>query len=145
MHERKINLAILLGTCLALASTPLLAQDEERAGPSVREQVDQELEMFRTDLGLSDYTWNQVELILKSGIRERVAIAQRYGIDAEGGLESLSNKDKRRMMKAMKESRKSTADRMERYLDKDQMKAFEDYQEQKRDEMLARLEASETS
>ena len=130
--------------CATLLAMPAMAQDEEQTGPSVREQVDQELEVFRNELGLSDYTWAQVEVILKSGIRERLAIAQSYGLDGTpGALDNMERKDKRRMMKEMKESRKNTAERMERYLDKDQMKAFEAFQEQQRDEMRARLEASQ--
>ncbi len=134
-------ISILL-TAAVLAVAPLaVAQDDE--GLSVREQVDQELEVFRTELGLSEYTWTQVELILKSGIRERVAIARRYGLDETGSnYQALENKEKRRMQKDMKESRKNTAERMERYLDKDQMKAFKAFQEEQRDKMLARLEQS---
>lgn len=140
MQVRNILLISLLAAATAIGMTTACAQEEESEGPSVRELVDQELELFRTELGLSDYTWTQVELILKSGIRERVAIAQRYGIDQEGGVENLTNKDKRHLRKELKESRKNTEDRMERYLDKEQMKTFEDFQEQQRDQMLARLE-----
>ena len=45
-------------TALLMISMPVLAQDEP-VGPSVREQVETELEVFRTELGLSDYTWAQ--------------------------------------------------------------------------------------
>ena len=144
MQTHKASLTLFLSIGLALTGTAL-AQDEERTGPSVREQVDSQLEVYRTEMGLSDYTWNQVELILKSGIRERVAIAQRYGLDQEGAMDNLSNKDKRQMRKELKESRKNTEERMERYLDKEQMKAFKQFQEEQRDQMMARLESQQAT
>ena len=144
MQTPKAPLTFIFSIGLALTGTAL-AQDEERTGPSVREQVDSQLEVYRTEMGLSDYTWNQVELILKSGIRERVAIAQRYGLDQEGAMDNLSNKDKRQMRKELKESRKNTEERMERYLDKEQMKAFKQFQEEQRDQMMARLESQQAT
>lgn len=127
---------------LSLVVGPITAgaQADETGEPSVRERVQQELEQYREDLQLSNYQWSQVELILKSGIRERIAIAQQHGVDEIDDWSQLDRKAKRELSKDMKESRKNTAERMERYLTKDQMKAFEDYQDEQRDRLLARLE-----
>lgn len=127
---------------LSLVVGPITAgaQADETGEPSVRERVQQELEQYREDLQLSNYQWSQVELILKSGIRERIAIAQQHGVDEMDDWSQLDRKAKRELSKDMKESRKNTAERMERYLTKDQMKAFEDYQDEQRDRLLARLE-----
>ena len=141
---RKLTLSLTLS--LMLAAPMASAQDaEENTGPSVRERVEQELEQFRTDLDLTDYQWTQVEMILKSSIRERLAIAQRYGLEGQGDWSNLERKEKRQLAKDMKNSRKATAERMERYLDKEQMKAFKAYQEEKRDQMLARLESAQAN
>jgi C-terminal processing protease CtpA/Prc len=143
MQVKKLALPVLLAAFI-VTSPAVLAQEEDQ-GPSVRERVEQELEVVREELNLSDYKWAQVELILKSGIRERVAIVQRYGLDGTTvRFEDLSGKDQRRMRKDLKESLKNTEDRMERYLDKEQMKTFEEFQERQRDELLARLEQRET-
>ena len=126
---------------LGLVITPL-AMAQETDGPTTRQVLETELEDYRTLLEVSDYQWSQVRLILKSDIRERMAIAQRYGLDgSEGSLEQLSSKDLRRLKREMKDSRKATEERMERYLTKDQMKAFEKLNDQFHDELLAQLEA----
>jgi len=130
--------ACMLLLC-ALACPPATAQDEP-TGPTTREQVDTQLEALRQQLALSEYTWNQVHLILKTSIRERIAIANKYGLDAAEDRVELSSKEQRRMRKELKSSRKSTAERMERYLDKEQMKAFEKLQEAIDTEFLARVE-----
>lgn len=125
---------------LVLASTPLaMAQDTDE--PTTRQMVETELEDYRTQLEVSDYQWSQVRLILKSDIRERMAIAQRYGLDESGDSpELLSSKDLRRLKREMKNSRKATEERMERYLTKDQMKAFEKLNDQFHDDLMTRLE-----
>jgi len=132
-----------LALCLALAlttSSVTLAQDVTE--PTTRQRVETELEDYRTQLDVSDYQWSQVRLILKSDIRERMAIAQRYGLDETGGdPEEIDSKDLRRLKKEMKESRKATEDRMERYLTKEQMKTFEKLNNQFHDELMAQLEA----
>ena len=125
---------------LALAlSLPAMAQDD--AGPTTREQVATQLEDYKERMSLSDYQWSQVEMILKSGIRERVAIARRYGLDGNPEvLENLSRKDKRNLRKELKESREETEDRMKRYLDKEQFKEFKAIQEEIHEQFLARVE-----
>lgn len=133
---------IACGTAALLAAAhPGFAQDGDRSEMTVRERVEAELLTYRDQLALSDYQFSQVELILKSGIRERVAIAQRYGLDEFGdsGV-SMDSKEQRRMLKELKQSRKDTAERMERYLDKDQMKAFKQFQEERSERLLAQLD-----
>lgn len=119
-----------------LACPAALAQDEP-AGPTTRELVELQLEELKQELALSEYTWTQVHLILKTSIRERIAIAKKYGLDAGGEGVELSSKEERSMRKELKRSSKSTAERMERYLDKEQMKAFEDLQERIENDFLA--------
>ena len=46
------------------------------------------------------------------------------------------------MEKDLKQSRKDTAERMKRYLDKDQYKAFKQLQEDLHDTIVARIEAA---
>ena len=139
--------SLLLALLLALGGTlalPGMAQDADQAAVTTRELVDQRLAEMKDRLALSDYTWEQVHLILKSSIRERIAIARKYGLDGSGeALAELSGKDKRAMRRELKDSRKTTEERMERYLDKDQMKEFEAFQEEIYDDMLARMEARE--
>lgn len=133
MQKLTSSLAILL--LLSLTWTvPVVAQDE--AGETVREQVDAQLMEYQERLDLDDYTWSQVHLILKSNVKERLAIAQRYGLDGQGeAYDQLSGKEKRQMRGELKENRKATTDRMERYLTKDQMKVFKEIQEEHRDQM----------
>ena len=118
-------------------TVPALAQ-EETAGPTTRERVESQLADLKERLALSDYTWNQVHLILKTSIRERVAIAKKYGLEQPGDFDAMSGKDKRRLGKELKKNRKDTQERMERYLDKDQMKEFKAIQEEVHQEWLAR-------
>lgn len=64
-----------------LASAPLAAQDSADAtGTTTREVVDERLAELKTELDLTDYQWSQVEMTLKSSIRERLAIIRRYDL-----------------------------------------------------------------
>ena len=72
----RITFVTLLTLATAAWSLAATAQDDTDTGPSTRELVDAGLEDFRQQLNLSDYQWTQVEQILKSGVRQRVAIAR---------------------------------------------------------------------
>ena len=72
-----------------------------------------------------------------------MAIARRYGLNLEADERpELTGKDKRHLSKELKESRKGTSDRMKRYLDKDQMKEFKQFQEVQVENMRQRAEAT---
>jgi len=141
----KKYLPILFTLALLTVNAPSgWAQEEDTIQSTTRQRVETELEDYRTRLNVNEYQWNQVRLILKSDIRERMAIAQRYGLDGSSeSVEQLSSKQLRRLKREMKDSRKATEERMERYLDKDQMKAFEKVNEELHDDLLARLEAQQ--
>ena len=146
MKQRFLWSAIL-GLALLSASTVLPAQEEGAvtASPSstTREMVDARLADMKERLALSDYQWTQVEMILKSSIRERVAIIRRYGLD--GGPEAiaaLEGAEKRAMRRELKDTRKETEKRMKRYLDKEQYKEFKVIQEEIHDELIARVESA---
>jgi hypothetical protein len=140
MPRNPLLLALTLAF-LVLAGPTALAQESDLQS-TTRTRVEAALEEYREQLHLTDYQWTQVRLIIKSDIRERMAIAQRYGLDGDGeGIDQLSSKELRRLKRDMKNSRKATEERMERYLDKDQMKAFEAIHEQLHDELMAQLEA----
>jgi hypothetical protein len=130
------TLAIALGVGL----TPLSAPADEA---TTREIVEQGLEELKARLALDDYQWAQVEMILKSGIRERVAITRRYGLDGDTvTADSLDDDQVKAMRKDLKECRKNTEKRMKRYLDKEQYKEFKAVQEALHEELLARAEAA---
>jgi hypothetical protein len=110
---------------------------------TTREMVEERLADMKTRLALNDYQWTQVEMILKSSIRERVAIIRRYGLD--GGPEAiaaLEGAEKRAMKRELKDSRKNTEKRMKRFLDKEQYKEFKAIQEEIHDELIARVESA---
>lgn len=115
-----------------LGTAPLAAQESlDNSGTTTREEVDSRLATIKTEMDLSDYQWSQVEMILKSSIRERVAIIKRYGLDGSTDLlEPLEGSEKRAAKRELKTSRKDTEKRMKRYLDKAQYKEFKAYQEQ---------------
>lgn len=122
---------------------PVTTQANDSDGPTTRELVAMQMDDYREQLDLSEYKWTQVEQILKSGIRERVAIARRYGFDGTfDHYQAMDRKQKKQLAKDLKDSRKNTAERMKRYLDKDQYKAFEALQEDIHDEIVARVEAA---
>lgn len=130
-----------------LAALALLTGFVATAAPAddttTREIVEQGLEDMKTRLDLDDYQWSQVEMILKSGIRERVAITRRYGLDDETvTVADLEDDQVKAMRKDLKECRKNTEKRMKRYLDKEQFKAFKSMQEEIHEEMLARAESA---
>lgn len=136
-------MSLLLALALGAWTVTASAQDEDSGEPTTRELVDAGLEDLRQQLNLSDYQWTQVEQILKSGVRQRVAIARRYGLDGTfESIEALDRKDKKRMEKDLKRNRKDTAERMKRYLDKDQYKAFKQLQEDLHEAIVARIEAA---
>ncbi len=146
MTQRLLLLTTLALTLLASTGVAL-AQDAESpvATPNetTREMVDDRLADMKESLALSEYQWTQVEMILKSSIRERVAIIRRYGLD--GGAEAiaaLEGSEKRAMKRELKDSRKSTEKRMKRYLDKEQFKEFKAIQEEIHDELIARVESA---
>lgn len=143
-------LAALL--CLALLSAGTTATAQEDAAvtappnATTREMVDDRLADMKERLALDDYQWTQVEMILKSSIRERVAIIRRYGLN--GGAEAiaaLEGAEKRAMKRELKDTRKETEKRMKRYLDKDQYKEFKAIQEEIHDELIARVEAAQAT
>lgn len=148
-HERntmnaKIKLlsALLVLLLLAIPQGPAGAQDDGDE-PTTRELVDAQLIRYREELALGDYQWAQVEAILRSDIRERVAIARRYGLD--GSDESAANLEKKQLRaleRQLKDSRDFTEERMKRYLDKPKFKEFKALQELIHDEFEARLEAA---
>lgn len=140
MHK---NIPPILLIAALLGGAPLLAAAQDAAGgPTTREVVESRLIDLKDRLNLDDYQWNQVEMILKSSIRERVAIARRYGLDGDpAAFEALEGKQKRAMKRALKDSRKNTARRMKRYLDKDQYKEFKRVQEEIHDNFLAQVDA----
>lgn len=132
-----LMLTLSLLAALAVAG-PATAQD---GAVTTREQVEQRLEDLKGRLDLTDYQWTQVEMILRSSIRERMAIAERYGLDGDPATFSeLEGSDKRAMRRELKDCRKDTAKRMKRYLDKDQYKEFKALQESIHEELLARLD-----
>lgn len=146
MKQRFLWSAIL-GLALLSAGTVLPAQEEGAvtASPNstTREMVDARLADMKERLALSDYQWTQVEMILKSSIRERVAIIRRYSLD--GGPEAiaaLEGAEKRAMRRELKDTRKETEKRMKRYLDKQQYKEFKAIQEEIHDELIARVESA---
>lgn len=127
---------LFAGLMVGAAPTPVAAE------ATTREIVDQGLEEMKTRLELDDYQWAQVEMILKSGIRERVAIARRYGLDGETfTADTLDDDQFKAMRKDLKECRKNTEKRMKRYLDKEQYKTFKAVQEEIHAELLARAES----
>jgi len=129
---------ITLTAVLSVAFQPAAAQE---ADLTTRELVDQRLLDLRDQLSLSDYQWSQVEMILKSSIRERVAITRRYGLDqGPEALEALEGSERRAMKRELKDCRKDTEKRMKRYLDKEQYKEFKAVQEEIHDDLLARLD-----
>jgi hypothetical protein len=135
---KRILLTLLAG--LLLASAAATAQNDKPAA-TTREVVEQRLEDMKTRLALDDYTWTQVERILKSSIRERVAIAHRYGLDGEiESLAELEGREKRAAKRELKQCRKNVEKRMKRYLDKEQFKEFKAIQEEIHEEMMARIE-----
>jgi hypothetical protein len=134
------RILFILLTGLMLTAANVIAQTDE-PGATTREVVEQRLEDMKTRLDLDDYTWSQVERILKSSIRERVAIARRYGLDGElETLAELEGSEKRAAKRELKQCRKDVEKRMKRYLDKDQYKEFKAIQEEIHEEMLARIE-----
>lgn len=129
---------------LALGATSICsvkAQDEQ-TGPTTREIVDQQITRYRDELQLSDYQWAQVERILRSDIRERVAIARRFGLHGNESAAAMEKKQIRALEKELKNSRSFTEDRMKRYLDKPKFKEFKALQEQIHDEFEDQLEAA---
>lgn len=133
------RLFVLFLSALLLAFAGMAPADE--SGVTTREVVEQRLDDMKTRLDLDDYTWSQVERILKSNIRERVAIARRYGL--EGDLETiteLEGSEKRAAKRELKQCRKDVEKRMKRYLDKEQLREFKAIQEEIHDEMMARIE-----
>ncbi len=134
------RILFILLTGLMLTAATVVAQTDE-PGATTREVVEQRLEDMKTRLDLDDYTWSQVERILKSSIRERVAIARRYGLDGElESLADLEGSEKRAAKRELKQCRKDVEKRMKRYLDKEQYKEFKAIQEEIHEEMLARIE-----
>ncbi len=134
------RILFILLTGLMLTAATVVAQTDE-PGATTREVVEQHLEDMKTRLDLDDYTWSQVERILKSSIRERVAIARRYGLDGElESLADLEGSEKRAAKRELKQCRKDVEKRMKRYLDKEQYKEFKAIQEEIHEEMLARIE-----
>jgi Spy/CpxP family protein refolding chaperone len=145
-HNPKIasmkNLIKAAFIALVVVFAPAYAQDS--TAPSTREMVVSQLGEYKTSLNLTDYQWTQVEMILKSSIRERLAIAQRYGLDGGGeAYQSLERKQKRQLKKELKASREGAEDRMKRFLDKEQFKEFKAVQESIYDEFLSRAQALE--
>lgn len=135
---------LLVLVLLALGSGHVYAQTADSSDtPTTREIVDNQLTRYRDTLALSDYQWTQVERILRSDIRERVAIAQRFGLDgSDASATDLDKKQVRALERALKDSRDFTEERMKRYLEKDKFKEFKALQEEIHDEFEQRLEAA---
>jgi len=114
-----------------LGAAPLAAQESaDDSGSTTREVVDERLAELKTELGLNDYQWSQVEMTLKSSIRERLAIVQRYDLeDGAARPEPLNGSEKRAAKRELKSSQENLEKRMKRYLDKEQYKSFRDSQE----------------
>jgi hypothetical protein len=137
-------LAAALFGGLASGLEPAMAQDDVVV-LSTRDRMEMQLAEYKEQLDLSEYQWSQVEAILKSGIRERVAIANRYGVGPGGvPLEALDKKQQKEMARELKDSRKETLQRMKRYLDKDKYQEFKTIQEQAHAELLAQVAESAT-
>ena len=134
------RILLLFLTGLLLTTATVVASADE-SSTTTREVVEERLDEMKTRLDLDDYTWSQVERILKSSIRERVAIARRYGLDGDiESLGELEGSDKRAAKRELKQCRKDVEKRMKRYLDKEQYKEFKAIQEEIHEEMLARIE-----
>lgn len=139
---------VLMATCLGgallcLSGINTAGAQDENTGPTTRELVDQQITRYRDTLELSDYKWAQVERILRSDIRERVAIARRFGL--LGGDTSAADLEKRQVRaleKDLKQARSFTEDRMKRYLEKSKFREFKDLQEEIHEEFEAELEAA---
>ncbi|MEM1411538.1 MAG: hypothetical protein AAGH19_04195 [Pseudomonadota bacterium] len=137
-------LMTLLCAMLALGAGPVVAEEPmaEEQKVTTREMVDSKLADMKDRLALDEYQWTQVEMILKSSIRERVAIIRRYGLDGdEVRLANLEGSEKRAMRRELKDCRKNAEKRMKRYLDKEQYQEFKTIQEEIHEELLARIEA----
>ena len=135
-------LSALLVLLMLAGPGPAWSQEDSNE-PTTRELVDEQLVRYRDELALDDYQWAQVEIILRSDIRERVAIARRFGLDgSDASAANLEKKQVRALEKQLKASRDYTEERMKRYLDKPKFKEFKALQEQIHDEFEARLEAA---
>lgn len=135
----------LLFMVLSLDASAELDKDDVVV-TSTRDRMELQLAEYKDQLDLSEYQWSQVEVILKSGIRERVAIANRYGVGVNGeAIETLDRKDQKQMARELKACRKDTLQRMKRYLDKEKYKEFKVIQEQAHAELLARASQSEAA
>ena len=134
---------IFVSCLLLVAATPAApAVAQESEGPTTRDLIAEQLEDYREALELSEYQWSQVETILRSAIRERIAISRRYGLEDEAALAALDRKQRRDLGRDLDEAREFTDDRMERYLDKEQFERFEEYQDVLYEDIEARIEAA---
>jgi hypothetical protein len=134
---------VLLVTGVLVAGQVYAQAGDDDGTPTTRELVDEQLTRYRDALALSDYQWTQVERILHSDIRERVAIAQRFGLDgSDASAADMDKKQVRALERALKDSREFTEERMKRYLEKDKFKEFKALQEDIHEEFEQRLEAA---
>jgi hypothetical protein len=137
-----VKFIIVIGLLLGAVAPAAFAQAQDPEGPTTRDLIAERLDGYRDALELDDYHWSRVETILRSAIRERIAIGRRYGLEDEAALAALERSERRQLERDLEQARDFTLDRMERYLDEEQFERFEDYEDGIYEAIEARIEGA---
>ena len=104
-------------------------------------KIKEELEKTKDRLQLTDEQLGQVRPILEGSAGKRIAVLDEFGITGRGSVE-LSLREKRSLAKKMKEIRKNTDAELAKVLTKDQMAEYAAIQDERREELKAKMESS---
>ena len=123
---------------LATSATQALAQDisDERLG-----DFEERIEELQTRLGLTDEQLEEMRPVIAKNFEKTLQAFDEAGLEqGGGGASSLGRRDRIRLGRQIRDIQEETVKKMREILTDEQMDEYEEIQEERREELRARMQ-----
>lgn len=123
---------------LATSATQALAQDisDERLG-----DFEERIEELQTRLGLTDEQLEEMRPVIAKNFEKTLQAFDEAGLEqGGGGASSLGRRDRIRLGRQIRDIQEETVKKMRDILTDEQMDEYEEIQEERREELRARMQ-----
>lgn len=124
-------------TALVLVSSPSIQASESNLTPAQQEKVENAQQELKSALKLSDQQATEVSAILKKQREEVRKVFSAANLSEDQDRGELSWREKRKLMKQLRPIRKQTDQELSKVLSTEQMEAYKEYRQQKREKLKA--------
>lgn len=130
--------AMVAVAVLATSATQALAQDisDERLG-----DFEERIEELQTRLGLTDEQLEEMRPVIAKNFEKTLQAFDEAGLEqGGGGASSLGRRDRIRLGRQIRDIQEETVKKMRDILTDEQMDEYEEIQEERREELRARMQ-----